>query len=167
MTPVLTPPLQARHVMTQDVMSVGAHWPLTRLAEFFIEHGISGAPVVDEEGALLGVVSLTDLVRHDSLPQREAGRYTPDYYLDGLRSQYAPEELNGFSLRDEADCAVADIMTPVVFSVTPTTSLAQVADMMTSGRIHRVFVVEERRIVGIISALDLLAQLRKHIWSPA
>ena len=59
--------LTAKDVMTREVLAVGADWPLERLADFPVENSISGAPVTSEDGRLLGVVSVTDIVRHTSL----------------------------------------------------------------------------------------------------
>ena len=53
----------AKEVMTPDVLLAGADWTLEELAEFLVDHSISGAPVVSTEGDLLGVVSMTDIVR--------------------------------------------------------------------------------------------------------
>ena len=55
--------LTSGDLMTHDVLRVNAAWPITRLVAFLGEHGISGAPVVSEDGRLVGVVSLTDVAR--------------------------------------------------------------------------------------------------------
>ncbi len=60
--------LTAKDIMTQDVLEVKADWSLRRLVEFLAENLISGAPVISEDGRLIGVVSLTDILGHDTLP---------------------------------------------------------------------------------------------------
>ena len=55
----------ARDLMTDRVLAARADWSLRELATFFTEHAISGAPVVSEFGTAIGVVSLTDIARHD------------------------------------------------------------------------------------------------------
>lgn len=149
--------LTAADFMTTDVLTAPADWPINRLAEFLTEEAISGAPVVSEEGALLGVVSLTDIVRHDSLPEKEPPSHKPHtYYLHTLDHAFAEEELSTFMIHKDTRVRVRDIMTPVVFSTEEDTLIGQIASMMRRGRIHRVFVTREDRVVGVISSLDLL-----------
>ena len=154
--------LTAKEVMTPNVLPARADWPIERLAEFFIENDISGAPVVSEYGALIGVVSLTDIVRHESLHQREPqGKQTHDYYLPVLEHQYAEEEMSVFRFDGGSEVTVRDIMTPMIFQVDEHMPVQEVADKMIRGRIHRVFVTQDDIVVGIITALGLLDVLRK------
>jgi len=155
--------LTARDVMTRDVLAAQADWPVDRLAEFLIENDISGAPVIAEDGTLIGVVSLTDIVRHDSLHQKEPHAHvyrTHDYYLPVLEDRYAQEEVAMFQIRGDSDVTVQDIMTPMIFEVDEATPVPQVAEKMVRGRIHRVFVTRQNTVVGIITALGLLDVLR-------
>lgn len=152
--------LNAKDIMTREVLAVQADWPLRRLAEFLIEHGISGAPVVNSDGTLIGVVSLTDIVRHEDLPERDRPhREVPLFYQD-LRDRYAEEELSGFRIDETGHTRVRDIMTPSLFRVDEDTPLREVAETMLRGKIHRVFVTHRRRMVGIITAMDLLKVVR-------
>ena len=149
--------LTARDIMTTEVVGVKADWPLDRLAEFLVENSISGAPVLSDNGRLLGVVSLTDIVRHTTLPLKERHRNrTHEYYLPDLDYQYSEEDISSFDLRDEYTTTVNDIMTTVIFSVKEDTNVREIADIMIRGRIHRIFVTQKDQVVGIISALDML-----------
>ncbi len=153
--------LTARDVMTQEVMTVDADWTVTDLAEFLVTNAISGAPVVSPQGRLLGVVSLTDLVRHASLPvHSERPEPTHDVYVDDLDREYRDDEFAGFRVGTEDSTLVSDIMTPMIFEVSPESDVRHIADMMIRGRIHRVFVTDHKRVVGVISALDLLRLIR-------
>ncbi len=81
--------LTAKDVMNEDVLSVGMDWSVEYLTDFLVENGISGAPVTSENGKLVGVVSLTDIVRHNSLPGKDSRLNSPyDYYRHGLEHQY-------------------------------------------------------------------------------
>ena len=154
--------LTAKDVMTPNVLPARADWPIERLAEFLIENDISGAPVTAEYGALIGVVSLTDIVRHESLHQREPEtKQTHDYYLPVLEYQYAEEEMETFRLDGGSEVTVRDIMTPMIFQVEEDVPVQEVADKMIRGRIHRVFVTRGDNVVGIITALGLLDVLRR------
>ena len=153
--------LTAKEVMTPNVMPARADWPIERLAEFLIENDISGAPVISEYGALIGVVSLTDIVRHDSLHQREPQtQRTHAYYLPVLEDHLAQEEVSTFRFDGGSEVTVRDIMTPMIFQVEEDMPVQEVADKMIRGRIHRVFVTHEDKVIGIITALGLLDVLR-------
>lgn len=151
--------MTAKEVMTPNVLAVQADWPLTRLAEFFIEHGISGAPVLTDQDALIGVVSLTDIVRYTSLPEKEPpARQSHTYYLGEMEQYYDAEEIAAFRL-EESQATMREIMMPTVFWVDEEDPVVEVAEKMIRGRIHRLFVVHKDRkheILGIITALDLL-----------
>ncbi len=146
----------AKDVMTADVKTVGADWPLDRVAEFLIEHDISGAPVVDG-GTLVGVISLTDLARHDSVSGNRTSSDRPAaYYRNELEHLYAEEEVDQLRVREGDETTARDVMTDEIYDVNEHTSVQQIAQVMHRGRIHRVFVTTDGEIRGVISALDML-----------
>lgn len=147
----------ARDVMTPNVRSVNEDWSLEELARFFIDNSISGAPVVNRAGKLVGVVSLTDLARvqaeRDS-PAPEAH----DFFARSFEAGISPDEVDVHFVRESA-YRVGDVMTKAVFSVNEDAPVTEIADMMVRGRIHRVFVMRKHEIVGVVAALDLLKLL--------
>jgi CBS domain-containing protein len=151
----------AKDLMTEEVLTIDADWPLDKVAEFLIENGISGAPVVSENGLLIGVVSMTDLVRHETLPERNSDSGpTPQFYRAELEHEYDVDELGDFRIANADETTARDIMTPIVFRVSETASLKHVAETMIRGQIHRLFVTREGKVVGVISTLDLLKVIR-------
>jgi len=153
--------LTAKDVMNKDVLSVGMDWSIEYLTDFLVENGISGAPVTSEDGKLVGVVSLTDIVRHSSLPGTDYRLNSPhDYYRHGLEHQYAKEDIRSLNIGAEALDTVRDIMTPMIFDVTEDTKVKQVADTMIRGRIHRVFVTRKEKLTGVITTVDMLKVVR-------
>lgn len=153
--------LTAKDVMNKDVLSVGMDWSVEYLTDFLIENGISGAPVTSEDGKLVGVVSLTDIVRHSSLPGKDSRLNSPyDYYRHGLEHEYAKEDIRSLSIETEPLDTVRDIMTPMIFDVNEDTKVKQVADTMIRGRIHRVFVTREQKLTGVITTVDMLKVIR-------
>jgi CBS domain-containing protein len=144
--------------MTCGVLTVNESWTVEELATFLEDHAISGAPVVDDEGALRGVVSVTDIARRGAVKQ-SAGTDAHAYYHHGLEWKVAREESASFSVADDA-ILVREIMTPMIFSVDPTASVQEVADTMIRGRIHRLFVADKERLLGVVSSLDLLKMVR-------
>ncbi len=152
--------LTAAEIMTRGVLTVGPDWPLDRLVEFLTDHSISGAPVLGDDGTPLGVVSVTDVARSRNIIDTAGAAHAPAYYTRGIEHSVANEELKNFHGEDESGATVRDIMTPVVFSVEETATVQDVADAMIRGRIHRVFITERSKLVGVISSLDLLPLIR-------
>jgi predicted transcriptional regulator len=153
--------LNAKDIMTRDVLAVRADWSLDRLAEFLVENSISGAPVASEDGKLIGVVSVTDLVLNRTLPVEVPQSHEPhEYYLQTLEHQYGREEITSFQVGGEPLITVHDIMTPTIYKVNEGASVQEVAELMFSSRIHRVFVTREEEVVGIIATPDMLKVLR-------
>lgn len=146
----------AAEVMQRDVLSAEADWSIEALANFLTDNHISGAPVTGTGGELIGVVSLTDVVRHGSMPENGATGETHDVYLYALERHMGQEEMRLFHTGAESPAKVRDIMTPMIFRIDEDTGVQEIADMMIRGGIHRVFVTEGSKLTGIVTALDLL-----------
>jgi len=143
----------ARDIMNPQVVSVPTTMDLRDLARMFLEKGITGAPVVDANGDLAGVVSQTDLIYYGLTRDDELVFDSLFYQTARMEGQHIPA---GFQIEDTNTGVVGDVMTPLVHSVTERASIDSVARMMTRKHIHRVIVRKGRKIAGIISALDLL-----------
>ena len=153
--------LTVRDVMQSEVLAVDGDWPLEKLTGFLVDNNISGAPVTAQTGELIGVVSLTDIVRHDNMPDTGAASHDPhDYYRYALEYKIGREEVARFHIEHESSVRVRDIMTPMIYAVGENTSIQEVADTMIKGRIHRVFVTSGPRLAGIVTALDMLQVVR-------
>lgn len=153
--------LSAAQVMTSPVLTVPEHWGLEQLASFFLDNNVSGAPVTDRSGQVIGVVSMTDIVRHGAMPaQLGEARDTHEYYLASSGRQFTDDEMQGLHIETSADVTTRDLMTPMLFQVAEDASVKDVADMMVRGGIHRVLVSRQKQVTGIVTALDLLKVLR-------
>lgn len=170
--------LTVRDIMNEDVVTVAPETTVRQLARILADEEISGAPVVDSNGVLLGVVSATDVVRlaaedadihvaSSALPADRAvlpdpsGDEEPDPDPYGFflpeDSPFSGERFLEQFTESEFDAAlVSDIMTPVAFTVTPGTSVTELADFLVRGRIHRAVVVEDGRLQGLVSSADVL-----------
>jgi len=143
----------AKDVMTENVVSVPDFLDLRELGKLLVDRNISGAPVVDNDQNLVGVVSLTDLVLYNLSRDDELVFESDFYHSARMDSQHL---LPGFQIEDCNTGTVSDIMTPVVHSVTENASISSVSRIMTKHHVHRVIVRKGKKIRGIISALDLL-----------
>jgi CBS domain-containing protein len=147
---------KARDVMETGLMSVGPTTPLLDVHRLFTEEEISGAPVVEEDGTLVGVITATDLLRAVS-EEHDASRSEQNYFRDLLPYSSpdwssAPEDFQDRLRQLRAE----DFMTTDVVTVAPETPVTLVARRMRENRIHRVFVASGPQLVGLISAFDLL-----------
>lgn len=150
----------ARDIMTTVLLTAHVDWSLPQLAEFLLENGISGAPVVDHNNKLIGVVSETDIVRYDMLPVVErSAESPPGYYLSPLDPLYTREDLAGLDIQSSGMVTVGDLMTPVIFEVSEAAPISEIAQLMVRGRIHRVFVTQDDKISGLVTTMDIVAQL--------
>ncbi len=151
--------LTAADLMTAHLLTVREDMSLGELAEFLTLHEISGAPVAGADGALVGVVSLTDIARSASEePGLDRDRSSSEYYVRGWEDRLEPSDLDHFRVH-ETDVLVRDIMTPKVFAVQEDTPVPRIAEMMVDAHVHRVLVTRRGKPVGIVSATDLLGLL--------
>ena len=147
----------AAEIMQREVLSADADWSIEALANFLTDNHISGAPVTATGGELIGVVSLSDVVRHSSMPENDTVTDdTHDVYLYALERHMGQEEIRLFHTGHESPVKVRDIMTPMIFRIDEDASVQQIADLLIRGGIHRVFVTEGSKLTGIVTALDLL-----------
>jgi CBS domain-containing protein len=146
----------ASDVMSKDVICVGEDMELRELTRLFLDRGITGAPVLDEDGALTGVISQHDLLYY-SLTRGDELVLDSDFYQSvRVEGRRLPQ---GFQVEDANSGRVRDVMTTVVHAVSASTPVVRVAELMTRKHIHRVIVTRGRAVAGIISAVDLLKAL--------
>ena len=152
-------PITAADLMNPEILAVPENMTVRELARYLTDHEITGAPVENENGKLVGVVSVVDIaaMASDSGSVR-TDRSSPDFYVRGWEDQISNEEIRDFRV-DNEDLQVGEIMTPTVYSVGEDASVAEVASMMLRGHLHRVLVTREERPIGIVSTSDLLGLL--------
>jgi len=140
--------MNAGDVMTLDVVTVSPDTPVLQIVKLLLSRGISAVPVVDEAGALAGIVSEGDLLHRVELgTEKHRGSWRA--FFTGTAT--LAEEY----VRSHGTVA-RDIMTREVVSVARGTKLAEVADIMEHRRIKRLPVLEDGRLVGIVSRANLL-----------
>jgi predicted transcriptional regulator len=143
-----------KDVMNPDVMTVADELTTGELARYLTEREISGAPVVDSQGHLVGVVSMTDIGRHMAEPFEFESSRGSEFYRDSSEDMTL-EDL-GQRYIEQSVATVRDVMTPVVHQVPETATVAEAAQVMVREHIHRLVVTQGRQPVGIITSMDLL-----------
>lgn len=162
--------LTAKDVMNTEILTVRMDLTVRELASFLTEKQISGAPVVDLDGRLVGVVSVTDVAESDAeRPDLVADRSSPDFDVRGWEERMNLEDVRPLHIESD-ELLVRDIMTPTVYTIPDDTPVPRIAQTMVAGRIHRLFVTRARRVVGIVTSLDLVKLLEEpwaHDVAPA
>jgi CBS-domain-containing membrane protein len=148
--------LTARDIMTREVVTIPPEASVEELARLLEEHRISGMPVLDKNGALVGVVTKSDLV------QRSRDLELPPA-LNILDLHLFLETPSGFKKRLEKLLGdrVQDVMTENPFTLAPDTPVNEIARFMTAKGVHTLPVLEEGKLVGIVGKLDLIRGLAR------
>lgn len=149
----------AADIMSKEVLCVLKDAELRDLAKLFLAKRISGAPVIDRNGDLCGVISQTDLLFYQ-LSRDDELVVTSDFYQSARVEGHSIGK--GFQIEDVNTATVEEVMTPVVHAVTQTTPVESIARLMIRRHIHRVIVRRGKKVVGIISALDVLRVFGGH-----
>lgn len=152
-------PIVAKDLMSSDVLTVPVELPIDELADFFLDNEITGAPVADEDSTVVGVVSVVDIARAKAEPAEEAWEtLTPTYYDRAEDPQIGKDGIRIFHVGDDTK-RVRDIMNPQLHFVGENATVAEIADKMLRNHIHRLLVIEDNELVGMISTSDLLGLL--------
>ena len=140
--------MKVRDVMTRSVVSVHPATPLKEVAHALVDRGISGVPVVDDDGVVLGVVSEADLLVKeqgaDAIRHRPLARFRGE-----SRASRAQLAKLGATTAGEA-------MTAPAISIAPGRSISEAAAVMTARQVNRLPVVEDDHLVGVVSRADLV-----------
>jgi CBS-domain-containing membrane protein len=146
----------AADLMTRSVVLVPKEMSLPGAARLLGQAEVSGAPVVDDEGRCIGVISAGDFLQHAKQEQ-----HSPRICCTSVR---AWQILEGADLPNER---VADLMTKDPVTVPPSTEIGELARMMTDAHIHRIIVVDEQqRPIGVVSSTDILATVAEAAVRP-
>jgi CBS domain-containing protein len=149
------PELLAKNIMTKRVITIKRDASVKELSELLIKNKISGVPVVDDTGSLVGVATEGDLIVQD------ADLHFPRYFklLDGI---IYLESLNKFkrNLKKYLGTKVEDVMTSGVETVNIDTPVSEVANIMIRNNINRVPVLNKKGdLVGIITRADIVKSM--------
>ncbi|MGP0092419.1 MAG: CBS domain-containing protein [Xanthobacteraceae bacterium] len=143
--------MNAADVMTQGVITVGSDSSVLEAVQLMLQHRISGLPVVDKKGELLGIVSEGDLLRRtETGTQRRRPRWLE--FLIGP-GKLANEYVHASGRK------VNEVMTPSVTTAAEDTPLEQIVELMERHQIKRVPVMRGREVVGIVTRANLLRAL--------
>lgn len=172
--------LKVRDLMRTDVVTVRIEDSARTLARVLADSEISGVPVLDAQGRVVGVASATDLVRlaadeaditlsavamHPDIDRTPDPDEDPDDTPEpDALGFFLPEDspFQGTELLDQLpessfdSVSVGDLMTPVTFSVGSEMPVPELCQFLVRGRIHRALVVDDEELLGIVTSQDIL-----------
>jgi CBS domain-containing protein len=141
----------ARDIMTTVLLTVTPDTTVGELGRLFLDKGISGAPVLDAEGRLFGIVTENDLIRQNRRFHIPTVVRLFDAFIPLEGSTSIEEEI-----RQMSASKVSDICTRQVITVGPEASLQDIATIMFEKKIHLIPVLQEGKLVGIVGKIDLI-----------
>ncbi|OHE55686.1 MAG: hypothetical protein A2Z47_05025 [Thermodesulfovibrio sp. RBG_19FT_COMBO_42_12] len=142
--------LKAKDIMTRDVITVKPATTVEDFARILMKHGISGAPVVDDNENLMGIVTENDLIRKNSRLHIPTVLRLFDAFITIGTSKLEVE------IKKMASSTVGEICTRNVITVGDETSMEDVATIMTEKNVHLLPVLKEGKLAGIIGKKDLI-----------
>ena len=146
----------AKEIMTSEVITVNEELNVGDLAALFWEKRIGGAPVVDSEGKLLGVVTESDLIDQS----KKVHIPTIMSVLDSMIFLENPAKLDK-EIKKMTGTQVKDIYSAEVITVVQDTPMDEVASIMANRKIHTLPVVDGDKLVGVIGKADIIRHLYK------
>lgn len=138
----------AKDLMGPGIVSLRSKATVAEAVALMTDKGYHSAPVIDEAGRPIGVITQGDVLTHD----REHGTH--------LAHPVSKELPDGFTEEEVDLTLVEDIMTPAVFCVHPETPALEVIQELQKLKVHQVFVVDGSGVlVGVITAIDIVRKL--------
>ncbi|CCE04163.1 conserved hypothetical protein [Bradyrhizobium sp. STM 3843] len=153
--------MRAHQIMTRPVITVTPETPIVEAANIMLTRHVSGLPVVDSAGKLVGVVSEGDFIRRSEIgTERKRGRW--------LRFILGPGK-SAADFVQEHGRKVSEVMTKAPLTITEDTALAEIVDIMERNHVKRLPVTRGDQVVGIVSRANLLqavASLARQVPDP-
>lgn len=149
--------LKVREIMTTNVITVKPEATVGDLADILAKNKISGVPVVDDQGRVLGMVSEADIILQD------VDLHFP-YYIQFLESVIYLQSIHKFEerFRKAFGSKVTEVMSDEVVSVSPDATVREVATLMADRNVNRLPVTEDERLVGIVTRGDIVRAIAEH-----
>lgn len=152
---------RATELMTADVVTIPGDATVRELAELLVRNEISGTVVVDPTGRPVGVVSAVDIVRATAGGEDVVGTAGIEVDFYGCDDE-TWDESDFPDLPDGGRALlVRDIMTPAIYAVGESAPLSEIARQMVDNHLHRLLVLREERLVGIVSSTDVLRRVAR------
>lgn len=147
--------LTVRSIMSADPVAVGAETTIREAANIMLERGIGGLPVLDENGSPLGVISASDFLKRGELRSQDRGGFW--HRVFSSRGELAEEYAKAHGK------LASEVMTAPAVTVEPDATIDAAAGRMADRDVRRLLVVENGRLVGIVTRTDIMRALIREV----
>ncbi len=145
---------KARDIMTREVITVAPETEVADIAKLLLEKHLNGVPVVDETGAIVGIVCQSDLIAEQKKLPLPSFFTLLDSFIPISSTTRAEKEVQKITAMKAADA-----MTPDPVTIDPETGIDEIASIMVNRNYHTLPVTEGGRLVGIVGKEDILRTL--------
>ena len=151
--------LVAKDLMNTDVATIPRDLGMQTAARWLAQMRVSGAPVVDEQGRCVGVLSSNDFVACCAANRSRCGKHRAEANCGScIFPDCVSSEWQMVNVTESVEGLVRDHMTPDPLTAKPETTIAQLARTMMDAHVHRLIIVDDQRHpVGIVSTIDIVA----------
>jgi CBS-domain-containing membrane protein len=146
--------LTAKEIMTEKIITVGLELEVSELATLFWKNRIGGAPVIDEVGKLLGIVTESDLIDQT----KKVHIPTIMTILDTMIFLENPAKLDK-EIKKMTGTKVKDIYSTELVTVNGDTPMSEIASIMSDRKLHTLPVVDGEKLIGVIGKADIIRNL--------
>ena len=136
-----------KDIMSTDIITIKENTQIRDVIKIFVNNDISGLPVLDQDGYLVGVVSLTDVLKKES---------SHTFYHTTMNKNYELELLEDAKF---FDMPVSSIMSEDLYTVETDATIEKMSKIMYEKKIHRLLVTDYNKLIGIVTTFDLLKLL--------
>ena len=148
--------LTVADIMTKDVVTIKGTTTVREMAAIFDTKRFGSLPIVDEGGNLTGIVSASDLVEQDRPLHIPTVISLFDWIIPLGGEGALQRDLDKITAQTAAELASTDIVT-----VTPSDTVSTVAEIMSSKKLHALPVVEGKKLVGMVSRIDIIRSMNR------
>jgi len=150
--------IKAKNIMTRKVITVSPETGITKAAQLLLDNCINGMPVVNSEDRLVGIICQGDLI----VQQKKLPFPSVFTILDGIIPLVSPKNLEK-EIEKMVASTVAHAMTHDPTTLSPESSIEEIAKLMTDKKLHTLPVMDQGKLVGIVGKEDVLATLLPRI----
>ena len=146
----------AKDLMTEKVVCVHPDTPIHTLIKILIKNHINGAPVVNKEGKLVGVVSKTDIVEYEEKTCKKQSQSSKKSFYSDTNGKLKKAFDKISKVKTFGKTMVKNIMTSRIITAQSDDTIDRLAKIMFDKKVHRVIIQDKGSVVGIVSTLDIL-----------
>ena len=143
-------------IMTKEVVSVKGTTTVREMAEIFDKMGFGSLPVLDDQGNLSGIVTASDLIEQGRPLHIPTVISLFDWVIPLESEQSLERDLRKITAQAAAELASKDVVT-----ISPSEPVSKAADLMSSHKLHALPVVDGKRVVGMVSRIDIIRSMNR------